>query len=117
MAGFSGIQLMLCGWYAYMAILAVLATLSAGPRTVLGLLGITGALAAGSLVVLLFWTPPLPGLWAQRTAITFALNLVPVLAGLVLLLFAPRQDTKLIGVLLAGSSALPLILYFWQPGR
>jgi hypothetical protein len=116
MAELSGTQLMLCGWYGYMAVLAVLAALSAGPRTASGLLAIGAALAAGLLVALLFWTPPLPGLWAQRTAFTFTLNLVPVLAGLALVLLAPRQDTKLIGVLLAGSSALPLILYFWQPG-
>ena len=117
MAAMSGIQLMLCGWYGYMAVLAVLAALSAGPRTGLGLLALLGAAAAGALAVLLFWSVPLPGLVANRTALTFALNLVPVVVGLAQVLFAPRQDTKLIGVLLAGSSALPLSLYFWQPGR
>jgi hypothetical protein len=116
-AGVSGMQLMLCGWYIYMAVLAGLAALSAGPRTGLGLLALAGAGAAAVLVLLLFWSPPIPGLSTYRTAVTFGLTLVPVAAGLAQIVAAPRQDTKLIGVLLAGASALPLLLYFWHPGQ
>lgn len=110
------LQWMLCAWFGYMAVLALLATLSAGPRTRLGLLGGAAALTCLILLVTQFWVPSLPVLASNWNTVSLLLGVVPLAAGLALLALAPRQDTKLIGLLLAGSSLLPLLLHFWQPG-
>lgn len=110
------IQVVLCGWYGYMAILAGLAMLSAGPRSRPGLLAAIGLGSCLALLVTLFWIPPVSVIQDNWGTVSLVLSLAPLLVGLALLALAPRQDTRLIALLLAGSSLLPLVLYFWQPG-
>jgi hypothetical protein len=107
---------MLCTWFAYMTVLAVLAALSAGPRTTLGLAAGVAAVCCAALALTQFWVPPLPLLSANWDLVTLLLGAVPLVIGGLLMARAPRQDTKLIALLLAGSSLLPLLLHFWQPG-
>jgi hypothetical protein len=110
------LQWMLCGWYVYMAVLAGLATLSAGPRTKHGLVAAVALVACVLLLVTVWWVPGLPLLASNWNLVTLVLGAVPLVAGGLLIALAPRQDTKLIALLLAGSSLLPLVLHFWQPG-
>ncbi len=113
-------QTILCGWFLYLAVLAGLMAASAGARTWLGRLG---GLAAGAALVrvVLLWRPiggvtvddgPLAGI----ELITLGLEACVLVAGLAGLAAAPRQDTRLIALLLAGAAVFPIALYFWQPG-
>ena len=102
------IQTVLCGWYVYLAVLSVLLSLSAGRGTWLGWLGLLSAVANGLTLTLLYGWVSLPAMqWA-----TLVVNAVPLVVGLLALGLAPRQDTKLIGLLLAGAAALPVYLHF-----
>jgi hypothetical protein len=102
------IQTVLCGWYIYLAVLCGLMSASAGRGTWLARLGWLGVLASLLLLLTLYGTVSLPAL-AQ---VTLGAKFVPLAAGLLALAFAPRQDTKLIGLLLAGATALPIYLHF-----
>lgn len=110
------LQWLLCAWFGYMAILALLAMLSAGPRTRPGGIAALALITSLVLMVTQFWVPSLPLLSTNWSTLSLILLVLPLLVGLALLALAPRQDTKLIALLLAGSSLLPLVLYFWQPG-
>ena len=111
-----GLQWMLCGWFGYMAVLAGLAMLSAGPRTRAGLVAAIALVTCVILLVTQFWVPSLPALASNWNTVSLLLAALPLVVGLALLALAPRQDTKLIALLLAASSLLPLVLHFWQPG-
>ena len=114
------LQPILCGWYLYMAVLALLLALSAGPASRGGRLAFVG-LAATLLATLLTWRslpwvwtvdwPPLVGLNLLR----FLPDLTVLLVGAVLLIGHRRQDTRLIALLLTGAALFPLALFFWRP--
>jgi len=103
----------LCGWYVYLAILATLMAASAGGRTAIGRLAQVATAVAVVQLVMLYWVPRAlrPGIVPIRLGADAFLLAV----GLIGLLRAPRQDTKLIALLLAFVSLLPLGLYFYQP--
>jgi len=112
------LQPILCGWFGYLAILALLMTASAGWHTWLGKLGAVAAVAAASRAVAV-WRP-LFGSAHVRVGAAGTVDLVTVVPdGLVLvvavvaLVAARRQDTRLIALLLVGAALFPLALYFW----
>ncbi len=76
------------------------------------------AICAGLLLVTtLFGVPGIAAVANNWTAISTALVVACLAAGVVLLAVAPRQDTKLIALLVAGSSLLPLAAFYWRPGQ
>lgn len=103
----------LCGWYLYLAVLALLQALSARARSWLGLLSIGGVVVALLEVVWLYWPGWVPAGWLPWLQLGGAVYLVAI--GLLGLAFGGRQDTRLIGLLLAGAALLPIVLYFYQP--
>lgn len=105
-------QQLLCGWYLYMLVLSVLTALSAGMRTRLGALAGVGVLASALLLVTVF--RPLP--WGNVEQVTLTAKLVVLAVALLVLLAARREDTRLIALLLAGTSLLPVVLHFVQLG-
>ena len=111
------IQALLCGWYIYMTLMSGLMTLSAGPRTRIGRLASLSALVCVLLLVANFRAilPAHPidiGPYAAVDLGHLAPHLVIVVAAVIALLRAPRQDTRLIALLLAGASLLPALLFF-----
>jgi hypothetical protein len=111
------LQTILCGWYVYLAVLALLAAASAGRETWTGRVALAGAVCCGLVVLFLYWVPPWPAMQDHMDAITTALKVAVLAVGVIVIVGGRRQDTKLIGVLLAGTAALPLFLNFWQfPG-
>lgn len=109
---------MLGGWYLLLVLLAALAAMSAGLRTWSGLLAFAAAAAAGLLLVTtLFGVPGAAALANNWTAVSTALVGLCLGTGVVLMVAARRQDTKLIALLLAGASLLPLAAFYWRPGQ
>ena len=114
------IQTVLFGWFLYMAVLAALIAASAGWGTWIGKLAVAAAVAALLGAVQVWW--PLVGpvfvalgpLGAVDLS-TLLPDLIVLGVGLAALFAAPRQDTRLIGLLLAGSALFPIATYFWQP--
>lgn len=111
------IQTLLCGWYIYMAVLGGLMSLSAGRSTGMGRLSALAGLLCLALIGLNWW--PLLPVWAVDIGPYAGIDLASLLPHLVVLavallaLFrAPRTDTRLIGLLLAGASLLPVALFF-----
>jgi hypothetical protein len=108
---------MLCGWYAYMAVLAVLATMSAGAGTALGRAAIAAALSCALLMAGNWWAiiPSMPadlGPYSDIDLARLAPHLLILGVAFAALLRAPRQDTRLIALLLAGAGILPMALFF-----
>ncbi len=101
-------QSFLCGWYLYLTVLSGLMTASAGRQTWIGRLGMVAFAASVLLLLAVYGTVSLPAV----EMVTLGAKIVPVVAGLAALAFAPRQDTKLIGLLLAGAAAMPVYLHF-----
>lgn len=99
-------ELFLCGWYAYEAVLAGLMAASAGPRTWLGRIG--WAAAAVAVFTLL----------AQRAVMTtgpqlqLGAKVAVLVAGVAGLALGRRADTRLIALLLAAAAAVPVVLTF-----
>jgi len=112
------IQPILCGWLLYLAVMAALMTASAGPRTWLGRLGAAATVIALGRAVTLWWPlgrtyfVPL-GSAGDVDLLTFGPDVAIFAIALVHLLFAPRQDTRLIALLLAGAATLPVLLHVW----
>ncbi len=114
------LQPVLCGWYVYMAVLALLLALSAGPASRGGRLALL-ALVAAILANVMTWRP-LPWTWSVAWPPLAGVNLLRLLPDLAdflvgagLLLFHRRQDTRLIALLLAGAALFPMALFFWRP--
>lgn len=103
----------LCAWYIYLAILSLLMALSAGPRTWLGILALVATGVSALQVVWLYWPGWVPGEWLAGLQLGGAV--LAAVVGLLGLAFGPRQDTKLIALLLAGAAVLPIFLTFYQP--
>lgn len=108
--GLVGMRMFLCGWYAYLVVLAGLMAASAGQRTRIGRLALVALAAALLLLVALIRWP-----FGYYTAVTAAAQGVVLLVALLGVALAPRSDTRHIAVLLAAAAAVPLILSFWQP--
>lgn len=111
------IQALLCGWYIYMTVMSGLMTLSAGPRTRIGRLATLSTLVCVVLLGANFrpFLPSFPVDVGPYTAVDLghlAPHLVVMVAAGAALLRAPRQDTRLIALLLAGASLLPALLFF-----
>jgi hypothetical protein len=100
------VQPMLFAWYIFMIVLAVLLRASAGKRSWVG----QAALVAVLLAILLLVTLLRPVTYQQ--AITLGAPIAVLVIGLLATVRAPRQDTRLIGLLLAGSAIFPLVLFF-----
>lgn len=111
------LQPMLCGWFGYMALLGLLMGASAGWGSRLGkLAGLVTLVSAWRALAMV--RPVGPNLYLERwpsiNLATFLLEGLVLAIALWALARAPRQDTRLIALLLAGSALLPLALYFWQ---
>lgn len=98
-------------WYAYTLVLALLMAASAGTRPLVGKLALGAAAVALLLLAALFRWP-----FGHYETVTLGAQAVLLVAGLAGLALAPRADTRNIALLLAGASALPLLLRFWRPG-
>jgi hypothetical protein len=113
------IQTVLFGWFLYMALLAALVAASAGWGMWIGKLAVVAALVSLFGAVQLYWPFVSPRFVTLGSLEAVDLTtLLPVLfilgTGLTALIAAPRQDTKLIGLLLAGSAVFPIVTYFYQ---
>jgi hypothetical protein len=113
------IQTVLFGWFLYMALLAALVAASAGWGTWIGKLAVVAALVSLFSAVQLYWpiiSPRFVTLGSMEAVdlTTLLPELFILGTGLAALAAAPRQDTKLIGLLLAGSSLLPIATYFYH---
>lgn len=100
------LQPMLFAWYIFMIVLALLMRASAGGRSWAGRL----ALVAVILDVVLLVTLLRPLSFQQ--IVTLGAPVGVLIIGLLAASRAPRQDTRLIALLLAGSAIFPLVLYF-----
>lgn len=98
--------MMVCGWYAYEAVLAGLMAASAGGRTWLGRSGMAAAVIA---VYLLFAQLDVV---ATGPAWFIGGNIAVLVAGVAGLVFARRSDTRQIALLLAASAAVPVALSY-----
>lgn len=114
------LQPVLCGWTLYMAILALLTALSAGPRSRSGRLALLAMGFCLAASVLLWW--PLGRTWRVAWKPLAGVDLIRFLPDLGVFLIAAgilfghrREDTRLIALLLAGASLFPLALHFWRP--
>ena len=114
------LQPVLCGWYLYLSVMALLLALSAGPASRSGRLALL-ALAATLLSNVLTWRP-LPWSWSLAWPPLAGVNLLRMLPDLVafavgtgILLLHRRQDTRLIALLFTGAAIFPLALFFWRP--
>ena len=100
---------MLCGWYAYLAVLSLLAALSSGPRT---RSRVVAAVACGASLILVV---ALMASLSIAPYVLVALKVTVVVAGALILAFNRREDTRLIALLITGAALIPLALHFWQP--
>jgi hypothetical protein len=114
------LQPVLCGWTLYMAVLALLAALSAGRRSRSGRLALLALGFCLAAIVMLWW--PLGRPWrlaweplAEVDLLRFLPDLAVFLIAAGILVGNRRQDTRLIALLLAGASLFPLSLHFWRP--
>lgn len=103
----------LCGWHVYLAVLCLLLALSAGRRSWIGVLALLGTAASAAQVVLLYQ----PG-WAGDAlqVVKMGGSVLVVGAGVLGLLGASRQDTRLIALLTTGAAIVPLLLFFYHTG-
>ena len=103
----------LCGWHVYLAVLCLLMALSAGRRSWIGRLALLAMAASVAQVVLLYQ----PG-WAgdRLQAVKMGGSILVVAAGVLGILAARRQDTRLIAILTTGAAVVPLFLFFYHTG-
>jgi hypothetical protein len=115
------LQLILCGWNLYMAVLALLMAFSAGPRSRSGRLAFLAMGLCLAITALLWRSVELPArllAWWPLEAVgplPFLPELGILLIAVGILIGHRRQDTRLIALLLAGTSLFPLALHFWRP--
>lgn len=96
-------------WYGYVAILGILAVLSAGPRTLAGALASLATLAAAVLLISLALSLP------RHADVTVTAKFGVVAGGIGAMVLARRSDTRHIALLITGSGALTLFLHYWRP--
>lgn len=98
--------MLICGWYAYEAVLAGLMAASAGGRTWLGRIGM------GATVIAVYLLFARLDVVATRPALFIGGNIAVMAAGVAGLFFSRRSDTRQIALLLAASAAVPVALAF-----
>lgn len=97
----------LAAWFIYLAVMALLMSASAGRRTLVGGLGLSGAAAAALLLAMLVRWP-----FPNYEQVGLAAEVVVVAAGVVGLALARREDTRLIALLLTGAALVPILIRF-----
>lgn len=97
---------MVCGWYAYEAVLAGLMAASAGGRTWLGRVGM------GTVVIAVYLLLAQLDVVGTRPAWFVGGNIAVLAAGVAGLVLSRRSDTRQIALLLAASAAVPVALSY-----